>query len=189
MKSEKDIYHDGWIDFNKNGKKDVFEDPTQPQDSRIENLLAQMNVVEKTCQLATLYGYRRVLKDPLPTPKWKEEIWKDGIANIEETRLGIPVEYTNEGIRGANYRNSVNFPANISLGAAWNRVKFIEGLFDSPYIDPEAAGKEIGTPESKQLALRAARESLVLLKNDKHTLPLSKSLKRVLVCGPKATMP
>lgn len=445
LKSDKDIYHAGWIDFNKNGKKDVFEDPSQPQEKRVEDLLSQMNVDEKTCQLATLYGYRRVLKDPLPTPKWKEEIWKDGIANIdemhngvgksgdadnphiatpaatvralnevqrwfiEETRLGIPVEYTNEGIRGANYRKSVNFPANISLGATWNRelvtrvgevvareekaigyrnvyaplldlardprwgrvvecygedpyhvaelglcmarairsaglvntckhfgvysepkggrdgnartdphvaprememlhlrpwermvretgllgvmssyndydgvpisgstdflidrlrkqwgfkgyivsdseaveflftkhhvasspddaaamflrsggnvrthfktpdtfilpvrreiaagrlsmdvvdarvrdvlrVKFIEGLFDSPYIDPEAAGKEIGAPESKQLALRAARESLVLLKNDKRTLPLSKSLKRVLVCGPTATM-
>ena len=26
----KSIYHEGWIDFNKNGKMDVFEDPTQP---------------------------------------------------------------------------------------------------------------------------------------------------------------
>ena len=444
LASDKDIYH-AWIDFNKNGKKDVFEDPAQPQDKRIEDLLAQMNVDEKTCQLATLYGYRRVLKDPLPTPKWKEEIWKDGIANIdemhngvaksgdadnphiatpaatvralnevqrwfiEETRLGIPAEFTNEGVRGANYRKTVNFPADISLGATWDRelvsrvgdvvareskaigyrnvyaplldlardprwgrvvecygedpylvaelglcmarairavglvntckhfgvysepkggrdgnartdphvtprememlhmrpwermvreggllgvmssyndydgvpmsgnpdflidrlrkqwgfkgyvvsdseaveflfakhhvasspddaaamflrsggnvrthfkppdtfilpvrreiaagrlsmdvidarvrdvlrVKFIEGLFDSPYINPDLADKEIGAPESKQVALRAARESLVLLKNDKHTLPLSKGLKRVLVCGPTATM-
>ena len=31
-KSEKDIYHGGWIDFNKNGKKDVFEYPTQLRD-------------------------------------------------------------------------------------------------------------------------------------------------------------
>jgi hypothetical protein len=76
LKSDQDIYHAGWIDFNKNGKKDVFEDPTQPQEKRVEDLLAQMNVDEKTCQLATLYGYRRVLKDPLPTSKWKEEIMK-----------------------------------------------------------------------------------------------------------------
>lgn len=445
LKSEKDIYHDGWIDFNKNGKKDVFEDPAQLQEKRIEDLLGQMTVDEKTCQLATLYGYRRVLKDPLPTPDWKNQVWKDGIANIdemhngvgksgdadnphiatpgatvralnevqrwfmEETRLGVPVEFTNEGIRGANYRKSVNFPAAISLGATWDRelisrvgdvvareskaigyrniyaplldlardprwgrvvecygeepyhvgelgmcmtralhakglistpkhfavysepkggrdgnartdphvaprememlhlrpwerevrecgllgmmssyndydgvpisgssefliqrlrkqwgfrgyvvsdseaveylyskhhvasspddaaamflreggnvrttfkppetfilpvrreiaagrlsmdvvndrvrdvlrVKFVEGLFDSPYIDPEPAGKEIGAPESRAVALRAARESLVLLKNENHTLPLSKKLKRVLVCGPTATM-
>ena len=443
------IYHDGWIDFNKNTRKDAFEDPSQPIEKRVEDLLAQMSVEEKTCQLATLYGYRRVLKDALPTPAWKNEIWKDGIANIdemhnglgggprtlsasenlhiaspaatvkalnevqrwfiEETRLGIPVEYTNEGVRGACYRNAVNFPSNISLGATWNRdivsrvgevvareskaigyrnvyapildlardprwgrvvecygedpyhvaevgirmtkaiqsqglvssakhfavysepkggrdgnartdphvaprememlhlrpwerivreagllgamssyndydgvpisgssefmvdilrkewgfrgyivsdsdaveflfkkhrvassvddgaamfireggnvrttflppetfllplrkeiaagrlsmdvvdqrvrdvlrVKFIEGLFDKPYGDPEAAAKEFRQPESVALALEAARESLVLLKNEKQTLPLSKKLKRVLVCGPTAKM-
>jgi beta-glucosidase len=439
------LYHLGWIDFNKNGAQDIFEDPTQPTEKRVEDLLTQMTVEEKTCQLATLYGYRRVLKDPLPTPEWKHEIWKDGIANIdemhngvgrsgdadnphvttpvatvkalnivqrwfiEETRLGIPVEFSNEGIRGACYRKSVNFPANIALGATWDRdlltnignvvaeeskaigyrniyaplldlardprwgrvvecygedpylvgelglrmtcaiqahglvstakhfavysepkggrdgnartdphvaprememlhlrpwecvvreggllgvmssyndydgvpisgnsdflikrlreqwgfrglvvsdsdaveflfskhhvaanaedaaamflreggnvrttfnspenfilpvrkeiaegkismevinarvrdvlrVKFIEGLFDAPYLDAKKANAAIGRPENKAVALRAARESLVLLKNENHTLPLSKTLKRLLVCGPTATM-
>src|ERR1700733_11797674 len=78
------IYHEGWIDFNKNGRKDTFEDPTQPVERRIADLLAQMTLDEKTCQTATLYGYGRVLKDSLPTPAWKNEIWKDGIANIDE---------------------------------------------------------------------------------------------------------
>jgi beta-glucosidase len=437
------IYHDGWIDFNKNGRKDVFEDPSQPVDQRVEDLLSQMTVEEKTCQLATLYGYGRVLKDPLPTPEWKNEIWKDGVANIDEmhngvgnsgnadnpyiatpaatvkalnevqrwfiveTRLGIPAEYTDEGIRGANYRKTVNFPADIGLGATWDRdlitqigdvvgreakavgyrnvyapildlardprwgrvldcysedpyvvselgirmtraiqargevstakhfavysepkggrdgndrtdphvterememlhlrpwerdvreggllgamcsyndydgvpiagdsdfmiermrqqwgfrgyivsdsdaveylytkhhvaasaddaaamflreggnvrttykppetfilpvrreiaagklsmdvvndrvrdvlrVKSIEGLFDAPYVNPDAAAAEIGAPESKAVALRAARESLVLLKNTNDTLPLNKNIKRLLVCGPTA---
>ena len=445
LQSDKNIYHDGWIDFNKNGRKDVFEDPSKEIEQRISDLLSQMNVDEKTCQLATLYGYRRVLKDPLPTADWKNQIWKDGIANIdemhngvgksgdqdnphiatpeatvralneiqrwfiEETRLGIPVEYTNEGVRGANYRKTVNFPADIALGASWNpellsavgevvakeskaigyrnvyaplldlardprwgrvvecygeepyhvgtlglrmirairghglaatskhfavysepkggrdgnartdphvaprememlhlkpweravkeggllgvmssyndydgvpisgsadflierlrkqwgfngyvvsdseaveflyskhhvaanpdegaamflreggnvrttfktpetfilpvrkelaagrlsmdiidarvrdvlRVKFIEGLFDAPYVDPSGANAAIGRPEAKAVALRAARESLVLLKNANSTLPLSKSLKHVLVCGPTAKL-
>ena len=78
------IYHKGWIDFNKNGRKDVFEDKGRSIDERVEDLLDQMNWDEKTCQLATLYGYKRVLKDSLPTPQWKNEIWKDGIANIDE---------------------------------------------------------------------------------------------------------
>ncbi len=151
------LYHEGWIDFNKNRREDLFEDITQPVDKRVEDLLSQMSLEEKTSQLATLYGYRRVLKDSLPTPDWKNQIWKDGIANIdemhngvgrsgdadnphiaapaatvkalnavqrwfiEETRLGIPVEFSNEGIRGACYRNTVNFPANIALGASWDR--------------------------------------------------------------------
>ena len=60
--TNKSIYRNGWIDFNKNGKKDVYEDPAAPIDARIEDLLSQMTVEEKTCQMVTLYGYKRVLK-------------------------------------------------------------------------------------------------------------------------------
>ena len=69
-----DIYHDGWIDFNKNGEKDIYEDPKQPIEKRINNLLQQMTFEEKTCQLATLYGYGAVSPDSLPTPAWKTSI-------------------------------------------------------------------------------------------------------------------
>ena len=65
-------------------KKDIFEDPSQPIEKRIADLLSQMTLEEKTCQLATLYGYGRVLKDELPTDAWSSKIWKDGIANIDE---------------------------------------------------------------------------------------------------------
>lgn len=61
------IYHKGWIDFNKNGKKDVYEDPTQPVEKRIADLLGQMTMEEKSNQLATYYGYKKCLKDSLPT--------------------------------------------------------------------------------------------------------------------------
>jgi beta-glucosidase len=88
---KKSIYHDGWIDLNKNGRMDVYEDPKAPIDKRIDDLLAQMTLEEKTCQTATLYGVGRgrtgaepPLKDELPTPDWKNQIWKDGIANIDE---------------------------------------------------------------------------------------------------------
>ena len=147
------IYHKGWIDFNKNGKMDVFEDPTQPIDKRVNDLLSQMNVNEKTCQCATLYGYKRVLKDEQPTPEWKNEIWKDGIANIdehlnglkktqysfpyskhaeaintvqrwfvEETRLGIPVDFSNEGIHGLNHDRATPLPAPIAIGSTWDKA-------------------------------------------------------------------
>src|SRR6476659_11491253 len=84
------IYHNGWIDFNKNGVKDIFEDPQQPTAKRVTNLLSLMTMEEKTNQLATLYGYKRVLKDEMPTPEWKNEIWKDGIANIDEELNSLP---------------------------------------------------------------------------------------------------
>ena len=149
----KSIYHNGWIDFNKNGVKDIYEDPSQPVEKRIKDLLGQMTLEEKTCQLATLYGYKRVLRDELPTPEWKNAIWKDGIANIdehlnglkktewsypyskhaeainivqrwfvEETRLGIPVDFSNEGIHGLNHDKATPLPAPISIGSTWNKA-------------------------------------------------------------------
>ena len=160
---KENIYKKGWIDFNKNGIMDVYENPKQSLEKRVENLLSQMNLDEKTCQMATLYGYKRVLKDSLPTPQWKNEIWKDGIANIdeqlngvglkttngrnavvsknliypfgnhaeainktqrwfiEETRLGIPVDFTNEGIHGLNHTKATPLPAPIGIGSTWNK--------------------------------------------------------------------
>jgi beta-glucosidase len=81
---KKEMYQKGWIDFNKNGKMDPYENPSLDIDSRINDLLSQMTVDEKTCQLVTLYGFPNVLKDSLPTPAWKTMVWKDGLANIDE---------------------------------------------------------------------------------------------------------
>src|SRR5690606_36366376 len=104
-----------------------------------------MNTDEKTCQLTTLYEYGAFLKDHLPTEEWKDSIWKDGIANIdeqltgyrkdtlyafpysahakainkiqkwfiEETRLGIPVDFTTEGIRGLIHMKAIYFPSQL----------------------------------------------------------------------------
>lgn len=151
------IYHQGWIDFNKNGIKDLYEDPNQNIDARIKDLLGQMSLEEKTCQMATLYGYHRVLNDQLPTADWKHQIWKDGIANIDEhlnslpfhpeaqssysypfsrhadainqvqhwfveqTRLGIPVDFTNEGVHGLNHDRATPMPAPINIGSTWDK--------------------------------------------------------------------
>ena len=157
--AKSEMYHKGWIDFNKNGIKDIYEDPAATLDARIENLLQQMTLEERTCQMVTLYGYKRVLKDALPTPEWKQMLWKDGIGAIDEhlngfqqwglppsdnenvwpasrhawalneiqrffvedTRLGIPVDFTNEGIRGVESYKATNFPTQLGLGHTWNR--------------------------------------------------------------------
>ena len=154
------IYHKDWIDLNKNGRMDVYEDPSADLDARVEDLLSQMSIEEKTCQMVTLYGFRRVLQDDLPTPEWKKKLWKDGIGAIdehlngfrhwgiepdtsipwlwpasnhawamnkvqsffiEETRLGIPVDFTNEGIRGVEAYIATNFPTQLGIGHTWDR--------------------------------------------------------------------
>src|SRR5690606_24753653 len=83
------IYQEGWIDFNKNGKMDVYENPEAPIDDRIADLIDQMTLEEKTNQMVTLYGYGRVLEDALPTPEWKSRLWKDGIGAIDEHLNGF----------------------------------------------------------------------------------------------------
>ncbi|WP_435654426.1 glycoside hydrolase family 3 N-terminal domain-containing protein [Cellulophaga baltica] len=156
-KEQPKIYHKGWIDFNKNGIMDVYENPKATIDARVANLVSLMNVEEKTCQMATLYGFSRVLADELPTENWKNEIWKDGIANIdehlntiwnqpktqtpysfpysthaeainkvqkwfiEETRMGIPVDFTNEGVHGLCHKKATPLPAPIGIGSTWNK--------------------------------------------------------------------
>lgn len=152
-------YKDGYIDFNKNGKMDVFENPKAGTDARIKDLLSKMTIDEKTNQCATLYGYGRVLKDQLPTPGWQNEIWKDGIANIDEqlngikghrtfisneytypfsnhagainniqkwfvehTRMGIPVDFTNEALHGLTHDRATPLPSPIAVGSTWNKT-------------------------------------------------------------------
>ncbi|HDO41866.1 MAG TPA: beta-glucosidase, partial [Candidatus Bathyarchaeota archaeon] len=65
------------------------------------------------------------------------------------------------------------------------RVKFLLGLFDNPYVKIEAASKAFDTPEDRALALKAARESIILLKND-GILPLKKDVRSIAVIGPNA---
>ena len=152
------IYREGWIDLNKNGTKDPYEDPARTVEQRIDDLIARMSVDEKTAQMVTLYGYPRILKDELPTEKWAGAFWKDGIGNIDEqatgyapgsasklgfayqqpaqharqinevqrffiedTRLGIPADFSNEGIRGLLHTKASSFPAELAVGCTWDK--------------------------------------------------------------------
>jgi len=63
------------------------------------------------------------------------------------------------------------------------RVKFQMGLFEHPYTDDPALAADIGSTAHREVARQCVRESLVLLKNEKHTLPLSKKIKHVVVVG------
>ena len=66
------------------------------------------------------------------------------------------------------------------------RVKFMLGLFDHPYTDTTLVGKVFHTPEHQALALKAAQESICLLKNDGHILPLTSAVRSVALIGPLA---
>jgi len=67
------------------------------------------------------------------------------------------------------------------------RAKFLAGLFDHPYVDPDEAERVSNTPAHQALALEAARKAIVLLKNDGGLLPLDRArLRTIAVVGPNA---
>src|ERR1700722_2796281 len=88
------------------------------------------------------------------------------IENVEEGRVPIPL-----------------------VDRALRRVlelKFRLGLFEHPYVDVEHAVETVHSQAHQELALRAGHEGIVLLKNEKNTLPLRKDLKSIAVIGPDA---
>ena len=91
---------------------------------------------------------------------------KPMIENVEEAK--VPIEVINRSVRRIL------------------RIKFLLGLFENPYVDPDYAVQVSHTKEHQQLALQAAREGIVLLKNQNNLLPLDKNIKSIAVIGPNA---
>jgi beta-glucosidase len=78
--------------------------------------------------------------------------------------------------------------ASVDKAVARNlRAKFLLGLFENPYVDPDRAVRVTNSPEHRELAAEAARRSIVLLKNENNLLPLDRSrLQSIAVIGPNA---
>jgi beta-glucosidase len=107
--------------------------------------------------------------------------------------LGAGVDYDLSD--GSAYRSLLNqvkegLVSKSDMDKAVARVlaaKFRLGLFDNPYVDPDAAERIANSEEHRKIALEAARKALVLLKNEKDLLPLDLSkLKTIAVIGPNA---
>ncbi|MGQ9479243.1 MAG: glycoside hydrolase family 3 N-terminal domain-containing protein [Thermoproteota archaeon] len=121
------IYIDYWIDFNKNGRKDPYEDPFRPIEERVNDLLSIMTLEEKLEQL------RMRRRETTGSPGSIAGIWtsKDLCgdiskindaqrAAIEDTRLGIPVIFLTECLHGCMAYENTQFPQAIALAATWN---------------------------------------------------------------------
>ena len=88
------------------------------------------------------------------------------IENVEEGK--VPVALVNRAVRRVLEQ------------------KFRLGLFDHPYANLARAEQVVHSKEHQQLALQAAREGIVLLKNQNDLLPLAKNIKSIAVIGPDA---
>ncbi len=70
------------------------------------------------------------------------------------------------------------------------RARFQLGMFDPPssYDYGHIPFSEVNSPQHRALSLQAARESMVLLKNENHTLPLKSDISSIAVIGPTAEL-
>lgn len=122
-----DIYHEEWIDFNKNGVMDPFENPDLPVEDRVEDLLSRMTLEEKVAQLCSgseigRYGIGNLscVTRKLGPREAVEKANRLQVQAIEKTRLGIPVIIHDECLHGCMVYHATSFPQAIGLAATWN---------------------------------------------------------------------
>jgi beta-glucosidase len=129
------IYHAGWIDLNKNGKKDIYEDPSRPVAARVNDLLKRMTIDEKIGQLwqANLgKDADRKFGDKLKrgevssfldgSPIIENPVMRNKLQHIavEQSRLGVPVILGHDVIHG--FRTV--FPISLAQACAWEPELF-----------------------------------------------------------------
>ncbi len=112
-------------------------------------------------------------------------------AAVQALRAGVDVDLPN----GNAYRNLVELVRDGRVDeslvdrsvARVLRLKFLAGLFEDPYADPEEAERITGNAEARALAQEAAERAMILLKNEGDLLPLDlEALERIAVIGPNA---
>ncbi|MGA2244378.1 MAG: beta-glucosidase BglX [Verrucomicrobiota bacterium] len=129
------IYHPGWIDFNKDGRKNIYEDPAQPVDRRVKDLLKRMTLDEKIGQLwqvdlpknldpqsvlrlragevGSFLGSDATLESPVMRNRLQH-------VAVEQSRLGIPQILGHDVIHG--FRTV--FPIPLAQACAWEPELF-----------------------------------------------------------------
>ncbi|MDZ7264574.1 MAG: glycoside hydrolase family 3 C-terminal domain-containing protein [candidate division KSB1 bacterium] len=135
-------------------------------------------VVSDYGSVAGILDLHRTAADKLETAK-------------QAVEAGMDVELPNIYIFGEPLLEAVKkgLIAEAIIDQAVRRVltaKFKLGLFENPYVDPKEAARINDSPAHRQLARQAAREAMVLLKNENRVLPLAKDIKTLAVIGPYA---
>src|SRR5690242_9573149 len=125
----------GWIDLDKNGKKDVYEDPARPVAARVDDLLKRMTLDEKIGQLEqAAWGYNPVQDFTAKIKRGEIGSFLDGSGliespvtrnqlqhiAIEQSRLGIPLIMGADVIHG--FRTT--FPIPLAEACAWDPELF-----------------------------------------------------------------
>ena len=119
-----EIYHENWIDLNKNGTMDPYENPNLPVEERVEDLLKRMTLEEKIYQLQSgpdlPVGNLTCVTRHDPPREGAEKSNEFQRRAIEESRLGIPVIVHDEALHGCVARGCTSFPQAIGLAATFD---------------------------------------------------------------------
>ena len=142
-----EIYHNGWVDLNKNGQKDVYEDPSQPVETRIDDLLKRMSREEKIGQLM-----QRKMNDDSDKKdaallaaggmgSYLGAAPDAGLRNrlqrlaVEDSKLGIPMIFGFDTIHGFH----TVFPIPLGMAASWD-LELVGRLNTMAAAESAAAG-------------------------------------------------
>ena len=91
----------GWIDFNKNGKMDIYEDPSQAIDKRVEDLVSRMTLEEKLSQMQN--GSKAIPRLGIPKYNWWSEclhgVAINGIATVFPQAIAMAATWDPDLIR------------------------------------------------------------------------------------------
>lgn len=142
-----EMYHHGWLDLNKNGLKDAYEDPAQPVGARVEDLLKRMTREERLGQLCqqqmrpgvdetdaalVIAGGIGSFLGAAPDAGLRNRLQR---LAVEESRLGIPLIFGFDTIHG--FRTI--FPIPLGLSCAWDE-QLIERVDTVAAAESAAAG-------------------------------------------------
>ena len=191
-------------DLSENTLREIYLPPFKAAvDAGVGTLMSSFNAINGVPASANAFTLTKVLRD-----EWKfdgfvvsdytsvRELINHGIAANEEQaaaaalNAGVDMEMVS---RSYNQFGPQLLKQNKLSAATIDeavrrilRIKFRLGLFDRPYTDEAREPTSLLRPESIRLAREIAGRSMVLLKNDRETLPLNKNLGSIAVIGPLA---
>lgn len=194
------------VDMSERTLREIYLPPFEAAvDAGVGTLMSSFNEIGGVPSSANKWLMTDVLRG-----KWKfngfvvsdyaavEQLMNHGVAVSREQAgilgltAGVDMDmvdtiYTNELVEAAK---SGRLPMNVVDEAVRRvlRVKFALGLFEHPYrnCDTTLAAKVFLKDDHVKLALKAAHQSIVLLKNEKHILPLTRDIRSIAVIGPLA---
>jgi len=191
-------------DLSENTLREIYLPPFKAAvDAGVGTLMSSFNAINGVPASANAFILTKVLRD-----EWKfdgfvvsdytsvRELINHGIAANEEEAAAAAL---NAGVEMEMVSRSYNQfgpqllkqkkLSNATIDEAVRRIlriKFRLGLFDRPYTDEARESNALLRPENIRLAREIAGRSMVLLKNDRETLPLNKNAGSIAVIGPLA---